>query len=111
MKDDDSLGLFGTFQKVYKQEEGVDPQTAAKNLLKIKPTQTLKINAIGDINCLSCYFVEVREAITGLSGRYWISSDKHTFENGAYTMELELKFDALMDTKDAKTEEEGGSKS
>lgn len=106
-KDAASQGLFGTFQKIYKQEEGVDPQTAANNMLHTKPTQQLKINAIGDINCLSCYFVQVHEATTGLSGRYWISSDKHNFENGAYTMELELKFDALMDTVEAKEEEEG----
>lgn len=105
-KDDGSLALFGTFQKIYRQEEGVDPVTAANNMLHTQPTQSLKVNAVGDINCLSCYFVEVHEAITGLSGRYWISSDKHTFENGAYTMELELKFDALMDTVEVKTEEE-----
>lgn len=110
VKDDDSLSLFGTFQQIYKQEEGVDPQTAAKNMLKIKPTQTIKIKAVGDINCLSCYFVTVHEALTGLSGKYWISSDKHTWENGAYTMELELKFDSIMDTKDAKTEEEEAAK-
>ena len=61
---------------------------------------------MGDINCLSCYFVEVKDTATGLSGKYWIASDSHTFENGVHKMELELRFDSLMDTKDIKEESE-----
>lgn len=106
VKDDESLKKFGVFQEIYSKEEGVDPTTGANNLLKIKPSQSIKISALGDINCLSCYFVEVKDKATGLSGKYWISSDTHTFENGTYKMELELRFDSLMDTKDAKDEAE-----
>lgn len=106
VKDDESLKKFGVFQEIYSKEEGVDPTTGANNLLKIKPSQSIKISALGDINCLSCYFVEVKDTATGLSGKYWISSDTHTFENGTYKMELELKFDSLMDTKDVKDEAE-----
>ena len=106
VKDDESLKKFGVFQEIYSKEEGVDPTTGANNLLKIKPSQSIKMSAIGDINCLSCYFVEVKDTATGLSGKYWISSDTHTFENGTYKMELELRFDSLMDTKSAKDEAE-----
>ena len=106
VKDDESLKKFGVFQEIYSKEDGVDPTTGANNLLKITPSQSIKISAIGDINCLSCYFVEVKDTVTGLSGKYWISSDTHTFENGTYKMELELKFDSLMDTKSAKDEAE-----
>jgi len=106
VKDDGSIKKFGVFQEIYSKEEGVDATTGAKNLLKVKLTQAIKISAIGDINCLSCYFVEVKDAATGLSGKYWISSDAHTFENGTYKMELELRFDSLMDTKNAKDEAE-----
>jgi len=106
VKDDESLKKFGVFQEIYSKEEGVDPTTGANNLLKIKPSQSIKISAIGDINCLSCYFVQVKDTATGLSGKYWIASDTHTFENGTYKMELELRFDSLMDTKDAKDEAE-----
>lgn len=106
VKDDESLKKFGVFQEIYSKEDGVDPTTGANNLLKITPSQSIKISAIGDINCLSCYFVEVKDTATGLSGKYWISSDTHTFENGTHKMELELKFDSLMDTKSAKDEAE-----
>ena len=106
VKDDGSIKKFGIFQEIYSKEEGIDPTTGAKNLLKIKPTQAIKISAIGDINCLSCYFVQVKDTATGLSGKYWIASDSHTFENGTHKMELELRFDSLMDTKDIKEEPE-----
>jgi len=106
VKDDGSIKKFGIFQEIYSKEEGIDATTGAKNLLKIKPTQAIKISAIGDINCLSCYFVEVKDTATGLSGKYWIASDSHTFESGVHKMELELKFDSLMDTKDIKEDTE-----
>lgn len=106
VKDDGSVKKFGIFQEIYSKEEGIDPTIGAKNLLKVKPTQAIKISAIGDINCLSCYFVEVKDIATNLSGKYWISSDSHTFENGTHKMELEIKFDSLMDTKDIKEESE-----
>ncbi len=106
VKDDGSVKKFGIFQEIYTQEEGIDPTTGAKNLLKVKPMQAIKISAIGDINCLSCYFVQVKDTATGLSGKYWIASDSHTFENDTHKMELELKFDSLMDTKDIKEEAE-----
>jgi len=110
--DADSLSIFGTFEQIYKQEEGVDPTTAAQNLLAVTPDQTIQIKSVGDINCLSCYFVQVSDQTTGLSGKYWISSDKHVWENGSYTMELELTFDSIMEEVESSTEkEEEGKKS
>lgn len=106
VKDDGSIKKFGIFQEIYSKEEGIDPNTGAKNLLKTQPAQSIKISAVGDINCLSCYFVEVKDTATGLSGKYWIASDSHTFENSVHKMELELRFDSLMDTKDIKEESE-----
>lgn len=96
VKDDESIQRFGVYQAIYKKEKGVDAVTAAKTQLKTLPTQTITLSAIGDINCLSCYYVAVTDGATGLSGRYWIASDKHTWSNGTYRMELTLKFDAVM---------------
>lgn len=48
----------------------------------------------------------VKDAATGLSGKYWITSDKHTWQNNVHTMELELSFEQLMDEKDIETGEE-----
>lgn len=106
VSDDPSTYLFGIFADVYEVEKGVDPTTAAKNMLKTTPTQTISITAVGDLNCLSGYSVTVKDAATGLSGKYWIKSDKHTWQGGAYTMELELSFEQLMDEKEIETEKE-----
>ena len=105
VKDDNSINSYGTYQQIYKQEEGVSANDAANTMLKSLPTQSIKISAIGDINCLSCYFVQLTDGATGLSGRYWISSDSHKWENGVYTMELELTFDSLMTEVEAKEAE------
>lgn len=106
VKDDESIKTFGVFQEIYESESGVDPNAAARNLLKVKPDQSMTIEVIGDINCLSCYGVTVKDAATGLQGRYWILSDKHTWKDGIHTMELELSFDRLMDKKDIEAGEE-----
>lgn len=103
--DDESLKVYGTFQAVYTQEKDIDPTTAARTQLATLPSQTIKIKATGDINCLSCYFVTVKDTVIGASGRYWIRSDTHTWENNAYTMELELSFDSIMEEVEASEEE------
>lgn len=110
IKDDTSLQKFGTFQDVYTVEKGVDPTTAAKNMLKVNPTQNISLSAIGDRNCLNGYSVAVKDAATGLYGKYWIKTDKHTWQGGTYQMELELSFEHLMDEKDIETEEDGDKK-
>jgi hypothetical protein len=106
VKDDGSQSTYGVFQKTYEQEEGVNPESGAKALLSVTPSQTIKISAVGDPNCLSCYFVLVSDGATGLAGKYWISSDKHVWENNAHTMELELRFDSIMDEVESSKEDD-----
>lgn len=106
VKDDGSISDYGIYQKTYQQEDGVSADNAAKTMLKSLPTQSIRISSIGDINCLSCYFVKLTDAATGLSGRYWISSDTHKWENGIYTMDLELTFDSLMNEVEASEKED-----
>ena len=108
VKDDDSKQTCGTFADVYEVEDGVDPTTAANNMLSVNPEQKITILAVGDLNCLSGYSVMVKDAATGLSGKYWIVSDKHTWQGNVHTMELDLSFEQLMDEKDMKGEENDG---
>lgn len=107
--DADSISRLGVFQDIYNQEDGVDAQAGARAKLKTVPEQTIKVSAVGDINCLSCYFVTIHDTATGLNGKYWIKSDTHTWENGIHQMELELTFDSIMDTKESSQENEGGN--
>lgn len=103
--DDSSTALYGVFQETYTEESGVDVQTAAKKLLQTKPRQTIRINAIGDVHCLAGYFVRVHDGATGLTGKYFIKTDTHTWENGAHQMELEVSFDSIMNTVESSDEE------
>lgn len=113
VRDEDSIRRWGVYQSTYDQEKGVDAHTAAKNMLKIKPEQTIMVSGIGDINCISGRGVVVKDGATGLSGLYWIKSDKHIWSGGTYTMELELTFDKLMDEMEieVETEKKKGRKS
>lgn len=72
---------------------------SANALMSVQPKQEIKISALGDINCLSCYFVNVKDSATGLNGKYWISADRHSFDGEKYTMELDICFDSVMDEK------------
>ena len=99
VQDSESQGKYGTFQQIYREQEGVDPTGAASNLLKTKPEQGIRISAIGNTDCLSCYYVTVTDSSTGLMGKYWIASDSHTWEGDAYTMDLDLRFESLMEEK------------
>ena len=98
LKDDNSIKKYGVFQKIFKKEEK-DTAQSANALMNISPKQEIKISAIGDINCLSCYFVDIKDSATGLNGKYWISADRHSFDGEVYTMDLDLRFDSVMDEK------------
>ena len=98
LKDDNSIKKYGVFQKIFKKEEK-DTAQSANALMNISPKQEIKISAIGDINCLSCYFVDIKDSATGLNGKYWISADRHSFDGETYTMDLDLRFDSVMDEK------------
>lgn len=88
---------YGTFQAIYNKENGT-PLTAGAKALLTGPTQSLSIDAIGDARCISGYAVTVKDSSTGVKGKYWIKTDSHKFENGVYTMSLELEFKNIMET-------------
>lgn len=104
VEDAGSIAAYGVFQKTYQQEEGADAMSAARSELHIQPTQNIKVSAVGDVHCLAGNFVKVRDGATGLSGRYFIRSDTHTWENGVHQMELDISFDSIMDTVESSEE-------
>lgn len=91
---------YGRMQETYTREKGVDPQTAAKALLK-GIEQKGGIDVPGDVRCISSRSVHLKEHYTGLVGRFWIESDVHTWEKGQHSMTLELALTAVMDAKTA----------
>lgn len=100
VRDELSIEKYGMFQENYTAESGDDPNTAAGNLLR-EPEQTLSIEAIGNINCTAGSAITVRDAATQMKGLYWIKSDRHTWQGGVHTMQLDLLYKDMMDEKDS----------
>lgn len=95
VSDNKSIGKYGVFQTTYKKEEGVKASVGAKAQY-VSPTQDMTIEVLGDLACTSGYAVEVKDGATGLSAKYWITEDQHTFENGQHTMSLTLSYKNTM---------------
>ncbi len=92
-----NLKKYGTFQTVYTKESGVSVSSGAKAALQ-GPSQSLSLDCIGNISCISGYGIKVTDKATGRNGKYWIKTDTHHFENGVHTMSLELEFKSIMST-------------
>jgi hypothetical protein len=101
--DKDSIKTFGLFTDVYKKEDGVNAETAAKALLKGATKEIGPIEAVGDIRCMSGKSVLIREETSGLVGKFWITEDTHTFSGGVHTMSLKLSFEKIMEGYDEKS--------
>ncbi|WP_455714676.1 XkdQ/YqbQ family protein [Anaerosporobacter sp.] len=99
VKNDKNINMYGIFQDAYVKEEGVNATTAAKNML-IGVSKEASIEAIGNIKCISGYAVKIKYSLTGLTGKFWIDTDSHTWSNGVHTMSLNLAFKNIMDTQE-----------
>ncbi|BCK01406.1 XkdQ/YqbQ family protein [Anaerocolumna chitinilytica] len=99
VKTDEWINKYGIFQGAYTKEDGVNQTTAAKNMLT-GINQEASIEALGNTACISGYGVQIRDSLTGLWGKFWIDTDTHTWQNGVYTMSLDLTFKNLMDIQE-----------
>lgn len=98
----DWIKKYGVFQNAISVDSGSGKTEAKNELHGIDKTASLE--ALGDIRCVSGLGVIIKDSRTGLKGNYWIENDSHTWENGTYTMSLELAFKNVMD-KQAEDEE------
>lgn len=92
----DWMKQYGIFQSVYPKEEGINATNAAKNMLT-GVSKTASIEATGDSRCISGYAIKIKDTKTNLSGKFWIENDTHTWNQGIYTMSLDLEFKNIMD--------------
>lgn len=103
----DWVKRYGVFQSAITAESGSGKLEGKNELQGIEKTASL--NALGDIRCTSGKGVRIKDARTGLNGRFWVESDSHTWENGAYTMSLELAFKNVMDEQEGDEEQSGSA--
>ena len=96
------LGLYGTIQQAVKQKDGEDAGAQAQQILDEKGlAQTITVENLGNIACITGNTVVVKEPYTGLYGLFWITSDSHVWKNGQYYNKLSLSYKRLMDEQEA----------
>lgn len=90
-------------QKVIQQQENstVDVESEFKGI-----EQTCNLKGYGDASCITGRGVKVKDSYTKLVGLFYIDTDKHTWQNGDYQIELELNFQNIMDEKTAGQDEQ-----
>jgi hypothetical protein len=89
IKNAEDISKYGLLQEVYKVDKKQDTATMAKSMLK-KVTENSSLSAIGNIQCISGYAVEIQEE--QLKGKFLISSDSHKISNNNHEMNLTLSY-------------------
>jgi hypothetical protein len=94
-KSSSSINKYGVMQHV----ESVDDDTSynsmknkSRQLLKEmnKVDETISIEFLGDSSCITGNIVDITNVMTGIKGRYYITSDSHSFSDGIHKMTLQL---------------------
>lgn len=99
VRDEESIKLYGIFQDAIKQTNNTDATEEAKAKLKgVEKKCTL--SGFGDYTCVTGRGVKVKDTYTGLVGLFYIDADTHTWENGVYSIDLELNFKNIMNEMD-----------
>lgn len=99
VRDEETIKLYGIFQDIVKQTNGSDATEEAKAKLKgVEKKCTL--SGFGDYTCITGRGVKVKDTYTGLIGLFYIDADTHTWENGIYSIDLELNFKNIMNEMD-----------
>lgn len=102
VKNQEWINAFGTFQEIYRQEDGINADEVAKNLLK-GVEQTGSVEALGNIDAVAGFAIGIEDDYTGLVGVFQIDTDTHTWKDGVHTMSLDLNFETIMDLKSYRT--------
>lgn len=72
---------YGIYQAAYTKEQKVNVKKAAKAMLE-GVSKEANVSAIGDVRAKAGYSIKIQDKATGLSGKFYITSDSHTFEGG-----------------------------
>lgn len=99
VQSDANVKKYGTYQATYTKEKGINARKAAKALLEGK-VKTINIETIDPtMQCIAGNAVKIYDHATGLSGKFWIDNDTHTWENNVHTAQFELTYKNLWDNQ------------
>lgn len=95
-KDDARMKKFGRMQ-----QQILESDDAVKQLEKMVADgdveQTITVDNMGNIRCITGNTVVVQEPYTKVMGLFWIDTDTHTWKNGQYYNKLTLNFKNIME--------------
>lgn len=99
---------YGLLQSTYRKEEGKDAKAMAKTLLAdvARSADVQLVGGPGTWDLIAGNSVLIEESYTGLTGRFYIDSDTHTFENNQHSISLQLKYKNTMDEFEAEQEQD-----
>ena len=105
VKNEKNLGTYGVYMKAYQKEDGKSAKKEAKSML-VGTTREASVDALGDIRAVSGYSITIKDPATNLEGKFYITSDSHTFENNTHKMSLGLSWkDSMEEGADTYKEE------
>ena len=96
VSNDKHLKTYGVYQAAYQKESGKNATKAAKAML-VGTTREAQVEALGDIRAVSGNSMKMKDPTTGLEGKFYITSDSHTFENNVHKMTLQLAWKDSME--------------
>lgn len=97
VQNESSVVKYGIFQHTYTKEKDKDPTNSAKAMLK-GISRTMEIECIGYVGCVTGKCVKIKDSTTGHEGKFYITADTHTWQDGVHTMKLSLSLTNAMDT-------------
>lgn len=97
VKNEKNISSYGVYMQAYQKEKGVNAKNAAKEMLQ-GTTREASIEALGDIRAMSGFSIQIKDPATGLTGKFFITSDSHTFTNNNHTMSLGLAWKDSMES-------------
>ena len=94
--------LYGVIQNAVRQCDGEDAGAEAQKILDDNGlSQTITVENLGNVACITGNTVVVKEPYTGIYGLFWITSDSHVWKDGQYYNKLSLSYNRVMDEQEA----------
>lgn len=104
--------LYGVIQEIaeMKEDKGLSNEDI-NNIFKDAEKKCSLKGLVTDGMCVTGNAVMVKDSGSGLTGKFYIDSDTHTYSNGTHEVDLVLNFENIMDEKaeDGKEENEEGT--
>lgn len=102
-----STKRYGIYQDSVTVDKGSGKSDARKLITGV--SKEASVTCIGDVRCMSGRAVSIKDATANLTGKFWIIGDTHTWEDGKYSMQLQLAWKNVMEDPDSQNESSGSS--